>query len=310
MREYSLSSSQLKSFRRKSVLTYYLLGFLLYGFAIAILVLYILGAIYYSKNSASLAFLSFAYGNYWLTILFFIILATALLVPFTFLYRHVYNKKNRKFHQKYLELIFNECHYNEVNYAFRKKTLDKNLFKEMEEYINVKEMESKYVLSDANPKRYFEYHQVLYKKEQKNKKSGVLLIYRNTNYLEGFLQIRTKGEPLKRNYLEKDILRFGFTRHTGLQAFEVYSTLGSLTYNYEKKEVASKIEELKNFLHSDFVITRVGSVITIFFEGFEFNLTNGLKNSYHQSDFDAKVDALLRLHELVDGVIDELLTSH
>ena len=311
MREYSLSSAQLKSFRRRQIIRLSLLFFLMFGISFTIIILFILGALKYNENSTMLSFFSWLYGNVVVTIIVGLVLVLVLLVPSIILARNIYQKKDHQFHQKYLDMMFGECRYNEVNYNFRKRTVDKKLFQEQEELLAIHNMETRYVLSDANPKRYLEYHQVLYKKDKDDrlKKSGVLLIYRNIDYLEGVLQIRTKGEPLKKNYLEKDIQRFGFTKHTALKKYEIYSSLGSLTYKYEKNELAKVIEELNKFLHCDFVITRVNAIITFFFEGFEFNLTSGLFSKYNPSDFDAKVDALLHLHELVDGVLNQLVTS-
>lgn len=310
MREYSLSSGQLKSFRRRQIFQLTLLFFLMFGISLTIFILFILGAFKYNENKEMLSFFSWLYGNLLVTIIVGVVLLLVLFVPFSILYRKLYLKKNHQFHQKYLDMLFAECKYNEVNYAFRKRTVDKDLFKELEELLSINNIETKYVLSDANPKRYLEYHQIEYNKEDKIKKRGVVLIYRNTSYLEGIFQIRTKGEPLKKNYLEKDIQRFGFTRHTALKKYEIYSSLGSQTYKYEKNELADAIEELKNFIRCDFAITRKNAIFTLFLEGFEFNLTNGLFSKYHPNDFDSKVDALLHLHKLVDEVIDQMMTSN
>ena len=309
MQEYSFSSGQLKSFRRRRLLRLCLLSFMMFGVALAVVILYFVGAIFFHQDEKALTGLQWLYGNFLVTILVGLGLMVAFFLPSILILRRSYIRENRAFHQKYLDSMFAECRYNEVNFAFRRKTPDVSFFREMEPLLSIKDIKLRYALSDANPERYMEFDQILYQKDDKHVKSGVLVIYRNNQFLDGFFQIRSRGEPLKKDYQEKEIHRFGFTRHTALQSYEIYSSLGSLTYDCEKRRLPKKIEELHHFLKCDFVATRMGTTITLFFEGFEFNLTHGLFTRYHPSDFDAKVEALLRLHRLTDEVMDELLVS-
>jgi len=304
MREYSIRSSQLRNLKNSLFLKEIIVGLLTIGFGVALLVLFIVGDVAYNDNSLNNAFFKTIYDSAFFTTLIYIFIVLIIGIAI-FITIFVIKRDNKFFHNRYLEYIFEECKLNDIYYKFRKKTFDKSLFEELEELVSVKDIERIFEISDVSTERYIEYNQIRYKKAG-SISNGVLIVLRNSEPLEGFFQIRTRGEPSKNDYEGKTIHRFGFQKT--FPTYDVFSSLGSSTYKIANDEFDHLINDFKRFVRCNFVITRLNSTISIFLETFQFNLTSDLLSSYHEKDFDNKVDAMIRLHELTDEIINKLLS--
>ncbi len=302
MNDFSIRSGQLNTIKKKYVLNDFLLFPIFIFLDLIILTIYLIGYIRYLNNQNKL---SFFYPNPAIVIVI-ICLLIILLIPFVILCRKSYLKHNHKFHQMYLDYLFDECRLEEIYYKFRKKNLDNSILDEMEAYKAVKRMHVIYSLTDANPNYLLNYMQVKYIKD-KEKQYGILLYVKTESYLDGYLQIRTSGESLRNDYDGKKIQRFGFTDRNSLSSFEVFSSLGSKTYELEKLNFSKLLSEYKRFIKSDFAITYQGSLINIFIEGFQFNLTSGYL-SYKSEDFERRINSLIRLHKLTDELLLNLMS--
>lgn len=302
MSDFSIRSGQLNKIKKKYIINDFFLFPTLMLLDLIVLVLYLIGYIRYLNNLNKLSIL---YSNNVVSIiilcLFFI-----LLVPLIILFRKSCLKHNHKFHQLYLDYLFDECRLEEIYYKFRKKNLDNSILDEIDIDKSVKRIHVIYSLTDASPNYLFNYMQVKYIKD-KEEQYGILLYVKTESYLDGYLQIRTSGESLKNDYEGKKVQRFGFTDRNSLSSFEVFSSLGSKTYELEKLGLSKFISQYKLFIKSDFVITYQGPLINIFIEGFQFNLTSGYL-SYKSEDFERRISSLIRLHKLTDELILNLMS--
>lgn len=304
MSEFSIRGIQLKKIKSKFLLKTLTLLFMVSLLDIILFILYFAGYRLYLSKKNNLYIL---YGNIILVIIYSIFFLIILFLILFFIYKH-YKKANKKFHQLYLDYLFEECKLNDVYYKFRKKTLDKSLYVDLEDDYPLNKMNIVFSLIDASPERVLDYLQINYIKDYK-RQNAVLLNIKTQSFINGFLQIRTRGTPIKKTYENKDIIRFGFSRKDGLAQFSVFSSFGSSTYKLENSEFSTSIAKLSNFLKTDFVITYSNSQLSIFIDDFEFNFTSSLL-SYHEDNFDRKVNALLRLHKLINEVITLLLSLH
>lgn len=304
MREYSIRSSQLKELRIRFIIKELIL---LFSTTVLFLipVLIQLGINIYSFFGGRFNNFLDYFTNKIFTIFIIIILFDLIFVPGFIFSLFVIKRDNKMFHNKYLEYIIEECRLNDIYYKFRKKSFDKSLYEELEEQLNIKDIKRIYELSDISSMRFIEFNQIQYLRNDE-KYNGVLIVLRNNEPLDGFFQIRTRGEPIKTNYEGKAIQRFGFQNN--IPNFEIFSSLGSSTYSLKNKDFESLMNKFKKFVRCNYVITRSSSTISIFLDTFQFNLTTGLYSSYHEKDFDMKVDAMIHLHELTIDIINSLLS--
>ncbi len=304
MREYSIRSSQLRELKLRfiiKVIIYVLINVLLYIIPNIISI----SLFIYLNNGGDFNNYLNVFANLIIPLILFLVLTFVIFIPSTILIIYMYVNDNKYFHNKYLQYLIEECRLNDIYYKFRKKSFDKNLYSELEEYLNICEINRIYELSDISSMKFIEFNQIQYIKNKK-KHNGVIILLRNTEPLDGFFQIRTNGEPLKDNYEGKSILRFGFQKN--IPSFEIYSSLGSVTYSLNNKDFENLMNKFKKYIRCNFVVTRCNTTISIFLETFQFNLTSGLLSKYHEKDFDAKVDSLIHLHELTNEIINALMS--
>ncbi len=295
MNDFSIRSNQLKIVKAKYLLRNFFLCFSFCLFVVAFLTLYIVG---YFKNYNAIYLI---YDNVFLIILIFTILSIGIIL-FSVFFVKLLKKENHAFHQLYLNALFSECHLEEIYYKFRKKNIDNLYLEDLEAHLNVKKVKYLYCLSDASSSRVLDYLQCTYVKD-KEEHHGVILLVKFDELFDGFLQIRTKGEPLIKDYNDKTINRFGFSKRNVLSSYGVFSSLGSITYNLETHEFINIVKEFQNYIKSDFVITYFGSYISIFVESFQFNLTSDYL-SFKIEDFERKINSLIRLHKLSNELIN------
>lgn len=299
MNDFSIRSNQLKSIKAKYILKDFFLIFSFSVFVLSLLTLYVVGSFVNSEK------FKLIYHNVGFIIFIFLIFALVI-IGFIFLILKIIKKDNHKFHQLYLDNLFKECRLEEIYYKFRKRILDENIIEDIENEFGVNKINPLYSLTDASPSRVLDYIQCSYKKDNLDK-YGVILVVKIEEFLDGFLQIRTKGEPIKKEYEGKTIMRFGFSSRSELSSLEVFSSLGSSTYNLQKNEFVKLINDFKAYIRNNFIITYNGNVISILIEDFQFNLTNNYLN-FRQDDFERKINSLIRLHKLSDELITYLMS--
>ncbi len=302
MNQSNLRSGQLSSIRTKLLIKDFLFLFLTYG---VLLILIFLDTMYYVKYLNGDDNLAFYYDKSYLNITVFILLFL-LIIPYSILTKKKLKKENHEFRQKYLNYVFAECELNDIKYKFRKKNYDFSLNDELESQLGIKKITYLYSLSDISVERVLDYMQITYKKDSELK-YGVILQLKTDTYLDGFLQIRTRGEPLKLDYENKKIQRFGFSSFKNKRRFEIYSSLGSRTYDLDKPDIANLLLKISNYLRSNYCITYKNSFISLFIEDFQFNLTLNYL-AFTQDDFEKKIDSLIHLHELTNELMTTLMS--
>lgn len=299
MNDLFTRSNQLKSLKHRYILQSNLF-ILSYFLNFSVVFIYLIG---YSFSIKGMKALSFLYLNK-IEVVLITFLLILLYVPLVLLHIKVNKKNNHKFHQKYLNYLFKECNLEDIIYVFRKRNLDISSFEGIEPYFSINNLKLIYSLSDVSPNYVFNYFQITYMKDNK-KHYGVLLIVDLKENLDGFFQIRTYGEPNKLDYEGKKIIRFGFTSKSTLSKFQIFSSLGSKTYDFDHKDLDKIILEYNSYLKSEFIITYIGNRIYILIMDFQFNLTSSYL-SYKSFDFDRKINSLIRLHKLTDELISSL----
>lgn len=297
MSEYSIRSGQLRNLKIKFIVKDVVFSFLTFFLTLFLFIVYL---VLFSIDKTDSTFFSP------LVLIVIIISAFCLIVCYTYLLIRIIKKDNRDFHQMYLDYLFDECRLEEIYYKFRKKQFDSSLFEDYNAFLGIKIKRINYSLLDASPMRILDYMQMDYIKD-KEIKYGVLMSIKVDVFFDGFLQIRTHGEPLNTDYENKKIQRFGFSLKSVLSKFEVFSSLGSRTYNLDSVSFSKALKEFADYLKTDFVITLKGNTVSIFIETFQFNLTSGYF-AYKQDDFERKINSLIRLHKLSDELLNELMS--
>lgn len=297
MSEYSIRSDQLRNLKIKFIVKDVVFSFLTFFLTLFLFIVYL---VLFSIDNMDSTFFSP------LVLIVIIILTFCLIVCYTYLLIRIIKKDNRSFHQMYLDYLFDECRLEEIYYKFRKKQFDSSLFEDYNAFLGIKIKRINYSLLDASPTRILDYMQMDYIKD-KEIKYGVLMSIKVDVFFDGFLQIRTHGEPLNTDYENKKIQRFGFSLKSVLSKFEVFSSLGSRTYNLDSLSFSKVLKEFADYLKTDFVITLKGNMVSIFIETFQFNLTSGYF-AYKQDDFERKINSLIRLHKLSDELLNELMS--
>ena len=303
MREFSIRSSILNKYRNKLLLKDSLFAIILLGLPIFLIILYSYGLNLKIMEKKAFTFIEFLYYNNVIIIIIYILLVLLFLANIVILL-FILRKDNRLFHSKYLNYIFDECKLNDIHFQFRKKVVDKTLFEELENIISISNIERIFSISGVTPVRLIEFNQIKYGKN-KNNKNGVLITVNAENNLNGFFQIRTKGEPSISDYENKSILHFGFQK--ALSNYKVYYSLGSYTYSINNDEFIKLIDDYKKFVRCNFVITRKDGTISILLDSFQFTLTSSFLKPYKADEFDKKVESMIRLHSITNEIINYLL---
>lgn len=228
--------------------------------------------------------------------------AILLSVLISWIYGFAHGKKlNKKYQNKYLSTLVNESKKFDIDIVMpkqqKKSEIDKNLTETLK-LVPAVDANLKSTLSMSSPVLSWDGSEMTYTYKDKTRNGFLMRTVLEQSKVDGFVQLRNYGKPIIGDYLGNPISKFGFADNNKLSRFVCYSTLDQAIYKVIDGRIAQEVFNLQHFLTSSIVITLAGNNLSVFVDGFKFNLTRPLKKKIDGDLINHQVEAIAALNQV------------